>query len=90
MEEKVIWLIAFAVAILAMNLCSMQAGKHHIKNVEEEVKLIPKWKAWLYGLLQHQPYYLLNSKGKKWQTVVYILLVPTVFIGYKLGQFVNQ
>jgi hypothetical protein len=86
MEPKIIWLIAFAVLLLAMNYCTNRAHKHVVPDFERRIKLAHKWKILVMTFLYHIPYNLLTNKGKKWQTSVYLLLIPTLFVSYQLGQ----
>lgn len=88
MEFKTILFITFAASILGMIFCTNRAGKNVVEDVDSLIEAMPRWQKFLYGLLDVHPYYMLNSKGKKWQTTVYILLIPTLLSGVQIGQLV--
>ncbi len=90
MELKTFLFIIFGASILGMIFCTNRAGKNAVSDIDERLKNIPEWQQWLYGILEIHPYSLLNERGKKWQTTVYILLIPAFLSGIQLGEMASR
>ena len=88
MELKTVLFITFAASVMGMIFCANRAGKNVIDNIDVLIKAMPLWQKLLYGALDVHPYYMLNSRGKKWQSAVYLLLIPALVSGMQIGQLV--
>ena len=88
MEPKLIWFFLFAFSIIGMIFATNRASKNVVDDFEIVIKTIPWWQRLIYGLLDVYPFHLLNPRGKKWQTIVFFLLIPAFIGGYHLGQMV--
>ena len=87
-EPKFIWFCLLVFSIVGMIFATNRASESMIDNFDQAVEVIPWWQRLIYGLLDVCPYHLLKPRGKKWQTVVFLLLIPALISGYHLGQLV--
>ena len=70
-----------------MVYCGTRVKKNTVDNLDELIESMPLWQKLVFGFLNLYPTYMLNSSGRKWQSILLFMLIPTLISGAAIGQY---